>query len=148
MTASFATTDTVRNFGNMPQLSDSKIEPFMNGAKRDVQDIITAAKYEEIYGKGEQEPDFLNLQEAESFLLLKKLIRVINISSEGDGISKATGSGDNRQENLSEQDLDNIASNYDEWAMNILKRYIPAADTDGDGSGDYVRTSGITMIAI
>jgi len=144
----FATNESVKEFGNMPSLDVAKITPFFNGARRDVMDVITKEVYDDIVGYDEDAVEYLDLKEAESYMLLKKLVPVVNISSEGDGITKATGTGDNRQENLSEMDLDRIIERYDGWAMAILKRYIPAADVDEDCSNDSVVTSSVTMIAI
>lgn len=144
----FATAGKVKIFANMPNLEDEVINTFMPSAKRDVAALITSTKYDEVYNKGVNDDDYKNLEEAECYMLLKKLIPTINISSDGSGITKVQGTGDNKQENLSESDLDSIINRYDEWAMNILKDYIPAADVDEDDNTDFVKTPKITFIAI
>jgi len=72
----------------------------------------------------------------------------LNNESTGAGITKATGFGDSRKENLSEYDVDKIIQRYEDTAMKILQRYAKSVDVDEDGAEDVLKVQGISMACI
>ena len=116
-------------------------------AQLDVLDVIGDEKYEEILADEESE-DYAKLQTAENYLVLKYLLPALNIESTGSGVTKATGFGDSRKENISEFDLDKIINRYESNAMRILKNYAKEVDQDEDGNPDVVSVPGLRMACI
>lgn len=146
----FTTYDLVQNLGNLPKVSQGRIEVHFPMAKIDVIDMIGKETYEailagsEVYG----DADKAKLQQAESYMVLKYLLPAINIESTGSGATKATGFGDSRKENLSEFDIDRIIQRYSDNAMKILKKYAKSVDADEDGAEDILKVQGISMACI
>jgi hypothetical protein len=146
----FANYELVQKLGNLPKVSQERIEVHFPMAKIDVLDVIGSDAYEEIFAgtEGYDDSDKAKLEQAESYLTLKYLLPAINIESTGSGATKATGFGDSRKENLSEFDLDRIIQRYDDNAMKILKTYARSVDEDEDEAEDLVRVQGISMVCI
>lgn len=144
----FATIDSVRKLGNIAKVDEAKIEPHFFTAQIDVVKFITKEKYEEILGLGEEDDDYKKILTAESYFVLSYLIPVINVSSTGQGIVKATGTGDGRAEMLSENDVDRIVERYRDTAETLLQEFSPKLDADEDGANDRVSTPNVKMIAV
>lgn len=151
----FATEEKVKQFGNLENVSSATLlTVHFAGARRDVLDIIDEEKYDAIFAAkletvGDYSTaDYENLEEAECKFVLARAVGPLNVSSSGNGMTRATGYGDGRQENLSFDEIQKLKDMYTEEAMKILKRYIAVPDADEDDNDDYVVTSNITMIAI
>jgi hypothetical protein len=112
--------------------------------------VIGKDAYEKIYDVGENytEADKKKLEQAESYMCLKYLLPAINNESTGGGVTKATGFGDSRKENLSEFDLDKIIQRYNDNAMRLLNSYAKSVDTDEDGNEDILKVQGLSMVCI
>jgi hypothetical protein len=146
----FTTYELVQKLGNLPKVSQEKIEVHFPMAKLDVLDVIGAAAYDDIYDvSGDYTADDkVKLEQAEAYMTLKYLLPAINNESTGGGVTKSTGFGDSRKENLSELDLDKIIQRYDDNAMKILKKYAKSVDTDEDGNEDILKVQGLSMACI
>lgn len=147
----FATYQKVQKIGNLPNVAQEKIEEHIPMAKIDVVDVISEDTYTAILeGASDSftQEDFDKVELAEVYLTLKYLLPALNIESTGSGVTKATGFGDSRKENLSEFDLDKIIGRYQDNAMKILKRYAKTVDVDEDGKQDVVKVQGISMACI
>jgi hypothetical protein len=146
----FVTYEQVRKLGNVPKVTQEDIEIHFPMAKLEVIDVIGQDNYTAILGgtDGYDESDLTKLQTAESYMALKYLIPALNNESTGAGITKATGFGDSRKENLSEYDVDKIIQRYEDSAMKILQRYAKSVDVDEDGAEDVLKVQGISMACI
>ncbi len=143
----FATIDSVRTLGNLAKVGEDKIDPHFFTAQIDVVKFITEERYEEILGLVDTD-DYKKIQTAESYFVLSYLIPVINTSSTGNGIVKATGTGDGRAEMLSENDVDRIVERYRDTGEKILAEFSPVIDVNEDDANDRVSTPDVKMIAI
>lgn len=146
----FTTYELVQKLGNLPKVSQEKIEVHFPMAQYDVVSVIGKDAYEKIYDVGENytEADKKKLEQAESYMCLKYLLPAINNESTGGGVTKATGFGDSRKENLSEFDLDKIIQRYNDNAMRLLNSYAKSVDTDEDGNEDILKVQGLSMVCI
>lgn len=146
----FATYQKVQKIGNLPNVAQEKIEEHIPMAKIDVVDVISEETYTAILEPSDPytQDDYDKVELAEVYLTLKYLLPALNIESTGSGVTKATGFGDSRKENLSEFDLDKIIGRYQDNAMKILKRYAKTVDVDEDGKQDVVKVQGISMACI
>lgn len=145
----FTTVEKVQQLGNLNSVPEDKIEPHFTTAKIDVIDEIGQDKYDEIYGLGNDGSEaYANLKTAESYMCLKYVVVAINTQSSGNGITKSAGTGDGKQEVLSEADVKDRVAMYNSIAMKILKRYITPTDSDGDGKDDIVNSGSIQWVAI
>lgn len=146
----FATYDSVRDLGNLPKVPDPKITPHLQLSKLDVVNVISNETYENIFAKTDPfvQDDYDKLVTAESYFVLSYLVPAINIESSGSGVTKATGFGDSRKENLSEYDLDKIIARYRDNAMKIIKSYVKEVDADENGALDILVTGSVQMACI
>lgn len=146
----FANYELVQKLGNLPKVSQERIEVHFPMAKIDVLDVIGSEAYDGILASADDYTalDKSKLEQAESYLTLKYLLPAINIESTGSGATKATGFGDSRKENLSEFDIDRIIQRYSDNAMKILKKYAKSVDADEDGAEDILKVQGISMACI
>ena len=139
----FVTYQKVQSVGNLPKVSQGTIETFFPEAKRDVVDRISQETYDEKFALGDTDDDFLRIQTAEARFVLCYLIPAINISSSGDGITKAQGFGDGRKEIMSEADINLMVSRHKELAEKILKDYAKLVDVDEDEDPDILITPSV-----
>lgn len=146
----FVTYQKVRELGNLPNLDQGKITPHFPIAKDDVLDIVGQETYDKIFAMTDTytQDDYDRVQTAEVYFVLKYLIPSLNIESTGAGVTKATGFGDSRKENLSEFELEKLIERYESNAVKILKRYSKTIDQDEDGNDDVLRVQGIGMACI
>lgn len=89
-----------------------------------------------------------NVLTAEARFVLYYLIPGLNISTSGDGITKARGIGDGRKENISELDVNTIIQRHKDQAEKLLKPYAKTVDNDADESPDILITPGISFAAL
>ena len=144
----FATYDSVTTLGNLVKVAEEKFSPHFFTAQIDVVKAITKEKYEEVLAEVDTD-DYKKIQTAEGYLVLSYAIPFINISSSGDGITKATGYNDSRREILNERDIETIVDRCRDNAEKILQEFRPALiDSDEDENNDYVSTADVKMIAI
>ncbi len=149
--ANITSIETIAKIGNLQTLAadnPEKIEIHLLSAKTDVIDIVSNDVYEEMLAKDEDDEDRLQVANAEAYLALCYIIPAINIESAGAGVTKSTGFGDGRKENLSESDIESIIDRYRATANKILSKYAPEIDNDGDDSPDIARAGGMSMIVI
>ncbi len=145
----FITYEDVQQIGLLgDKVKQAVIEPFFPEAKADVIDRIGTAKYDEIYAKGADDEDYKIIKTAEARFVLYYLVPGLNISTSGDGITKARGIGDGRKENISELDIDTIIQRHKEQAEKLLKPYAKTVDNDADDSPDILITPGLSFAAI
>jgi hypothetical protein len=146
----FTTYELVQQLGNIPLVPEAKINIHFPMAKLDVLNVIGADNYTAIFGAtnpySSEDTDKLAL--AESYLVLKYLIPAMNTETTGAGVTKATGFGDSRKENLSEYDLEKMIQRYNDNAMKILNQYAKSVDKDEDGNEDILKVQGISMACI
>lgn len=143
--------ETIAKIGNLQTLAadnPEKIEIHLLSAKTDVIDIISNDKYEEIEALDEDDEDRLQVANAEAYLALCYIIPAVNIESSGSGVTKSTGFGDGRKENLSELDINSIIDRYRATANKILSKFAPKIDDDEDDSPDIARAGSISMTII
>jgi len=143
--------ETVGNVGNLKKIvqdAPAKISQFLPNSKADVIDIIGEAKYAEIFALNADDEDRVKIANAESYFALCYIIPSINNESAGAGVTKSTGFGDGRKENLSESDIDSIIERYRATANKILSKYALELDNDEDDKPDVARAGAITMGAI
>lgn len=144
----FATISDVKVLGNLPKVPDATIEAMFPDAQREVVDRIGRDKYDELYDKGNEDTDYKNVKAAECRFVLFYLIPAININSGANGISKASGVGDGRKENISESDVDRICERHKEAAEKILKAYARVVDNDADENPDILMTSSVKFVGL
>jgi len=146
----FVTYGLVQQLGNLPKVSEEKISVHFPMAKIDVIDVIGQDNYTKLFAVTTPftAEDKEKLEQAESYLTLKYLIPALNNESTGSGVTKATGFGDSRKENLSEYDLDKLTQRYNDNAMKILSLYKKSVDIDEDGNEDVLKVQGISMACI
>lgn len=144
----FAEISDVKILGNLPKVPDATIEAMFPDAKREVVDRIGLAKYDELYAKGAEDEDYKNVKAAECRFVLYYLVPAININSGANGISKASGVGDGRKENISEADIDRIIERHKDAAEKILKAYARAVDNDEDENPDILVTPSIKFVGL
>lgn len=145
----FATYQDVQRIGNLGNKVEQQIiEAYLPEAKADVTDRIGSAKYDEIYAKGAADDDYKNVLTAEARFVLYYLIPGLNISTSGDGITKARGIGDGRKENISELDVNTIIQRHKDQAEKLLKPYAKTVDNDADEAPDILITPGISFAAL
>ena len=144
----FAEISDVKSLGNLPKVPDATIEAMYPDAKREVVDRIGLAKYDELYAKGAEDEDYKNVKAAECRFVLYYLVPAININSGANGISKASGVGDGRKENISEADIDRIIERHKDAAEKILKAYARAVDNDEDENPDILVTPSIKFVGL
>ena len=144
----FATVSDVKSLGNLPKVPDGTIEAMYPDAKREVVDRIGTAKYDEIYTKGSADDDYKNVKAAECRFVLYYLVPAININSGANGISKASGVGDGRKENISEADVDRIIERHKDAAEKILKAYARTVDNDEDENEDVLITPSVKFVGL
>lgn len=145
------TSNIIGKIGNIEKVVTDypdKITIHMPNAKTDVIDIIGQDKYDEIFVKEEDDEDRVKIANAESYFALCYIVPAINNESAGAGITKSTGFGDGRKENLSEFDINSIIERYRATANKILSKYALAVDNDEDDNPDLVRAGSISMTAI
>jgi len=157
----------VQQLGNVAQVGEELITVHFPMAQIDMMDVIGQDTYEAILlakdesFTTEDDPlteqiesitytpeDYKKLEQAESYLVLKYLIPTLNIESTGSGVTKATGFGDSRKENLSESDLEKITARYENNAMKILEKYVTILDVDEDGDADIINAGSLMMACI
>ncbi|HMQ98220.1 MAG TPA: hypothetical protein PKE39_04280 [Ignavibacteria bacterium] len=145
----FATYEDVQKIGNLgDKVKQAVIEAYLPEAKADVIDRIGEAKYEEIYALGVDDDSYKNVLTAEARFVLYYLIPGLNISTSGDGITKARGVGDGRKENVSELDINTIIQRHKDQAEKLLKPYAKTVDTDEDENPDILITPGLSFAAL
>lgn len=148
----FTNYELVQRIGNLAKVEQADIEPFFPEAKREVIDRIGTENYEKYYAASGEEhaehEDYLNIRLAETRFTLYYLIPAINISSAGDGITKARGVGDGRKENLSENEIDAIILRHKQQAEKLLKPYSRSVDNDEDENQDILITPNIGFSSI
>ena len=144
----FATYQDVQNVGNLSKVEQSVIEVYLPEAKADVIDRIGSAKYDEVYALGAENDDYKNIRTAETRFVLYYLIPGLNISTSGDGITKARGVGDSRKENISELDINTIIQRHKDQAEKLLKPYTQLVDNDEDENPDILITPGLSFAAM
>lgn len=148
MPSYLATVDKIKSIGNITRVGDDKISPHLPIAQFDVLDIIGQDKYNQILNSSQTETDYINIQLAECYFALSYIIPAINNETSGSGITKATGVGDGRKENLNETDINTIIERYRDNAIKILSKYQKEIDNDEDEKQDLVNTSKIKMISL
>lgn len=144
-------TSTVGKIGNIQKVAEDfpdKITIHLPNAQTDVVDIIGQDKYDEMFAKAEDDEDRVRIANAESYFALCYIVPAINNESAGAGITKSTGFGDGRKENLSEFDINSIIDRYRATANKILSKYALVVDNDEDEFTDLVRAGAISMVNI
>ena len=146
----FTDEERVRRLGNIS--ADVDIENFqdhLRTGKLDVLDVIGKEVYEKIYNEdGYDAEDIENIAIAESYMCLKYVVPNFNLQSSGNGFTKSQGTGNGKQEALSESDIETMITRYDDNATKILKRYVIAPDNDYDKKPDVVVSNKISMVSI
>jgi len=145
----FITYEDVQKVGNLgSKVAQSVIEVYFPEAKADVIDRIGTAKYDEIYALGVNDDSYKVVRTAEARFALYYLIPQLNISTSGDGITKARGVGDGRKENISELDVNAIIQRHKDQAEKLLKPYTLLVDNDADEYPDILITPGLSFAAL
>lgn len=141
-------TEVVKKLGNLKAVTNDKIDPHFPAAKRDVTGLISNDTYDEYEAKATTDEDRVIISNAEAYFVLSYLLPSINISSSGDGIKRATGYNESRQENLSKAELDSYIETYRDTAERLLSPYRKLNDSTGDEVSDSVSTTHLKLISI
>lgn len=132
--------ELVKLKGNLNQVSDELIEGQFEEARYDVEKLIGKDTYHESIESGDEEETadrFKKIQLAETYFVIKHLVPVINVETDGAGITKATGFNENRKENLSENDIDRIQERWHKKAIDLLAEFMKCDDADEDEECDH-----------
>ncbi len=145
----FTTYEDVQKLGNLgDKVKQTVIEVYFPEAKADVVDRISQAEYDRILALGTDDDNYKNVLTAETRFVLYYLIPGLNVSTAGDGITKARGVGDGRKENISEFDVNTIIQRHKVQAEKLLKPYAKTVDEDADENPDILITPGISFAAL
>lgn len=116
--------EQIKKEGNLLKVDDEKIQAHLPAAKADVIDVIGEMKYTEIAALADDDDKKILAGSGEAKMALCYILPAINLVSSGMGVTRSTGFQDNRVDNLSEIELQNMIERLKRDAIKILSRFI------------------------
>lgn len=152
----YTTAEKIKPLANLAVTENGKLEAHFLAAQDDVISIIGRANYDKYLAEtiepeeGKEDPELIKekITMAESYFVLSYALPSLNTISAGTGLQKASGFGDNRQENMSEQDVRTRCEQYRSNAIKLLGKYKPVVDNDDDGNPDVLITPGLKFAVL
>lgn len=137
--------EQIKKEGNLLKVDGEKIQAHLPAAKADVIDVIGADKYSEIAALEDEDEVKILAGSGEAKMALCYILPAINLVSSGMGVTRSTGFQDNRVDNLSETELQNMIERLKRDAIKILSRFIVV---NADAPSGICNTGLIKMAAI